>query len=128
MPLPFQNSSEVEQVVQTVLEKSGIFLPKEKFAQALENNGITIPELATQLASLIYSAREGTRLKALELALAGHGIELRKDVAAPQVPTIIFNINSSNEQNVLNMFAPEREIKTLAEMRLLSNESNVNSI
>lgn len=128
MPIPIHNSSGIEQAVQNVLEKSGILLPKEKFSQALESNGITIPELAAQLASLIFSAREGTRLKALELALTGHGIELRKDSTVPQIPTIIFNINSSNEQNVLNMFAPNREIKTLDEMRLLSNESNINSI
>ena len=127
MPLPIQNSSGIEQAISNVLEKSGIIAPREKFAQALESQGITIQEMAAQLAMLIYSAREGTRLKALEMALAGHGIELRKDSTTIQVPNIIFNINSSSDQKILNMFAPNRDVKTLSEMRLL-NEPNISSI
>ena len=75
--------------------------------------------MAGQLANLIYSAREGTLLKAIELALSGHGITLRDSKEVGGTPTIIFNINSSNEQHTHMMFAPVRDVKSIQEMRML---------
>jgi hypothetical protein len=120
MPLPIQHSSSIEEAVHSVLEKAGVLVPKEKFSQALESNGITIDQLAAQLSTLIYTAREGTRLKALEIALAAHGIELRESKITPEAPTIIFNISTGDVQSTNMMFAPVREIKSLDEMRLLN--------
>jgi len=109
------------QAVDSMLVKAGVTNPKIKFQDALIASGLTIDELASQLANLLYSGKERTRLEALKLALAGQGVDLREKDAVTQVPSIIFNI-TSNEQNVLNMFAPTREIKSLEEMSLENGE------
>jgi len=115
MPLPINLNSSIERAVTSVLEKEGIYTKIEEFDKALDAQGISVNELASQLAMLIYSGKERTKLEAIKMALAGKGIDLREKDPVTQAPTIIFQINSSTEQT-LNMFAPPREIKSLEEM------------
>jgi hypothetical protein len=118
MPIPIQTSSGIEQAVNSMLRKSGVLTNKEKLSESLISNGLTIDELGAQIANLVFSGKERTRLEALKLALAGHGIDLREQTQVNVVPSITFNIVSNSETNVLEMFAPTREIKSLKEMSL----------
>ena len=105
MPLP---NNQLEAIVEQALERAGVLPPREEAAQALINSGIDIPSLANQLANLIYTAKDSTKLKAIEQAFAIHGVSIRPESATAGMPQIVFNVSGDNV-NLNSLFAPERK-------------------
>ena len=104
LPAPIDLSG----IVTEVLQESGVLPPRQKFTNALENNGVTIESLAQVLAYLILSGKESTKLRALQLALSSYGIEIQPRLQeSSQQVTVNINVNGNLQQNQL--FAPERK-------------------
>lgn len=109
MPLPFKNQPEVEAAVEAALEKTGALSPRNSAVEALNESGADVVRLATELANLIFSARDPIKLKAIEKAFALHGINLQPEMSGPTQPVI--NIVVQGEDvNLQNLFAPERKV------------------
>ena len=108
MPLPPLKIDPLDQAIEVALETSKVF-PRQQAADSLIASGLSVPELATHLANLIYSAKDAVKLNAIRDALAIHGISLKQEDSAASTPQITFNIVGENVQ-LNNMFAPKREI------------------
>ena len=112
MPLPVTISTEeVTKAVTAVLIDNKVIPKRTSALEAFEDAGCDVRMLATQLATLVLTARDSTRLKAIITGFNLHGINLTPELGA-QVPDIIFNIEGDNAQ-VNQMFAPERKINVL---------------
>lgn len=106
MPLP---SRQLEAIVEQALEKAGVLPPREEASEALKSAGIDIQVLASQLANIIFTAKDSVKLKAIEQAFALHGISIKPEAATQGTPQIIFNVTGENV-NLNSLFAPERNI------------------
>lgn len=107
MPLPL---IKVSDAVEAVLEKAGVLPTNQSVVNALNNAGADIDRLATELANLALSAREGIRLNAVRDALRLHGIDLNvgnQNTSGP--PQITIQV-ISDKTNLNNVFAPERNL------------------
>lgn len=114
MPLPNNltintNALEViEAAVDNALETKGVLSKKERAARALENAGLSIEDLATHLANLIFTANSATKRNAILDAFGLHDINLKPDVGGQSAPTIVFQVQGENV-NLNQLFAPNRE-------------------
>lgn len=107
MPLPM-NHLQIESAVTSALEKVGAIPVSEEAISALKDAGADVHRLATELASLVFSAKDRTKLEAIRDAMMLHGINLKtENRTGSQTPTININIVSENT-NLNNLFAPER--------------------
>jgi hypothetical protein len=107
MPLPVIR---VTEAVELALEKSGVLPTNNTVVNALNSAGADIERLATELANLAMTAREGVRLNAVRDALRLHGIDLNvggdKSTGTPQITIQVV----SEKTNLNNVFAPERNM------------------
>lgn len=108
MPVPQLKGDALDQAIEVALETSKVF-PKQQAAESLTASGLSIPELATHLANLVYSAKDAVKLNAIRDAFALHGIYLKQEDSATSTPQIVFNITGENVQ-LNNMFAPQRDV------------------
>ena len=109
MPLPLLPPGvNLDQVVETALVSAGVIPKRESAVAALEAAGCDVETLATQLASLVYSARDATKLKAVQAAFSLHGIKLEADNAV-QAPIFTFNVITEGTVSLNQVFAPERK-------------------
>jgi len=107
MPLPFRIEA-VEQAVETALEKSGALSPNETVADALNEAGADVRRAATELANLLFSAKDAVRLQVIREVLAFHGVNLKTGETGPTQPVININI-TGEDVKLQNLYAPERK-------------------
>ena len=111
MPIPLQvQTSEISRAIETALVKERVIPEREEAVQGLKDSGLDPRTLATYLANLILSAKDSTKLNAIRDAFALYGINLRPEANSGNgAPNITFQIVSENT-NLNNLFAPERNI------------------
>jgi hypothetical protein len=99
MPLPLQLPAiQIEAAVTSALEKSGAIPPQAEATEALKDAGADVRRLATELANLVFTAKDPIKLKAIERAFQLHGINLVPDSGGSGSVSIQFNVvgNGSN--------------------------------
>jgi hypothetical protein len=106
LPLPYRPEI-IEKAVETALEKSGALTPHQDAMSALDEAGADVRRLATELANLVFTARDATKLKAIQYALEMQGIVVEQKQQRIQ-PVINIAIQGENT-NLQNLFVPERK-------------------
>jgi hypothetical protein len=101
----------IEAAIGQVLEEKQVFSKKERAAQALENTGLSVEDLAVHLANLIFSAKDAVKRNAILDAFGLHGINLKAEDNGPTTPNIVFQINGDNV-NLNQLFAPTRNLES----------------
>jgi hypothetical protein len=96
------------EAVTEVLQEAGILSAPDKFTASLESQGISIEALAKIMAHLLTNGKEGTRLRALQMALAAYGIDIQPKQQESS-KTITVNIQVQGDLNQNQLFAPERK-------------------
>jgi|SRR3972149_6096513 len=105
---PTNLPANLEQAIDKAFEEKGLLSKKDRAAQALEANGLTVEDLAFHLANLIFSAKDHVKRNAILDAFGLHGINLKAEEAGNQAPNIIFQISGDNV-NLNQLFAPPRD-------------------
>lgn len=108
MPTPFQSNSMIESAIDSALKKAGAIPASEEFVDALENEGLTVQRLASELANLIFNSKDITKYKAIVSALKAKGINIDAERVEDRQINVQFNIQGDNT-NLNNVFAPERK-------------------
>lgn len=106
MPLPY-NPEIIENAVSSALEKSGVLSKRNSAIESLNEAGADVERLAHEIANLVFSAKESTKLKAIQYAFALHGINIQAESTPPINPTINIMVQGEDIQ-LKNLFAPER--------------------
>lgn len=114
------SANAISDAVESALEKQGVLPVKQAFNSALECAGITVETLASQLANLIYTAKDPIKLKAVMAALSAYGINLEKETNLASAPSFTFNLIGDNVQ-LNSLFAPPRNYEqTLEKVKEIS--------
>lgn len=113
MPLPLSKPNQAPQnsldtAINLALQKTGIVQPVAAAAEALENMGLGIPQLAEHLGNLVLSAKDNVKRGAIQDAFALHGVDIKSTESAKQVPALVINVQSEST-NINSLLAPNRE-------------------
>ena len=107
MPVANLNTLAIEQAVEKTLEKNGIIV-NEHFSQELNSYGASTDEAARQLADILMNGKEHYKLRAIEMVVKAHGIDLSPKQQTDNGITVNINVNAENAQ-INSLFNPERK-------------------